>query len=62
MTLVHKRALFSEKTFCPRLGSDLKDSIYNALISAHPGGWLRGTPGHLHNDVYKIPLPKTKIV
>ena len=33
-----------------------------ALICDHPGGWLRWTPDHLHNDSYKSPLPKTKIV
>ena len=24
-------------------------------------GWPRGTSGHLSNDIYKSPLPKTKI-
>ena len=42
----------------------LETKLHNALISGHPGGgrWSRGAPGHLHNDVYKSPLPKTKIV
>ena len=31
------------------------------LSAAIPWGWPRGTPGHLYNDVYKSPLPKTKI-
>ena len=37
-----------------------------ALVSGHPGGggegWPQGDPGNLHNDVYKYPLPKNKIV
>ena len=32
------------------------------LSAAIPGGWPRGTPGNTHNNVYKFPLPKTKIV
>ena len=36
------------------------------LSAAIPGGgWgggTRGAPGHLHNDVYESPQPKTKIV
>ena len=43
---------------------------FKALFSGRPGGrgggggggWRRGISGHLHNDVYKFPLPKTKIV
>ena len=31
------------------------------LSAAISGGWPRGTPEHLHNDVYKSPLPKRKI-
>ena len=31
------------------------------LSAAIPWGWSPGTPGHFHNDVYKSPLPKTKI-
>ena len=31
------------------------------LSAVIPGGWLRGTPGHLHNDVYKSPLPKINV-
>ena len=30
----------------------------NALLNGHPGGLTLGTPGHLHNDIYKYPLPK----
>ena len=40
-------------------------STTNAPIRGHPGGrggWLRGAPGHLHNDVYKSSLTKTKVV
>lgn len=40
-------------------------SITNAPIRGHPGGgggWLRGAPGHLRNDVYKSSLTKTKVV
>ena len=29
-------------------------------LSAAIRGWPRGTPGHLHNDVYKSPYPKTR--
>ena len=32
------------------------------LSAAIPEEWPRGTPSHLHNDVYKFPLAKTKIV
>ena len=32
------------------------------LSAAIPGGWPRGTPGYLPNDVYKSTLPKTKVV
>ena len=38
-------------------------SITNAPIRGHPGGgWLRGAPGHLYDDVYKSSLTKTKVV
>ena len=40
-------------------------SITNAPIRGHPGGgggWHRGAPGHLHNDVYKSSLTKIKVV
>ena len=32
------------------------------LSAAIPGGDPGEPPGHLHNDVYKSPLSKTKIV
>ena len=39
-------------------------SITNAPIRGHPGGggWLRGAPGHLYDDVYKSSPTKTKVV
>ena len=32
------------------------------LSETIPGKWPRGARGHLHNEVYKSPLPKTRIV
>ena len=44
----------------------LETKLHYALISwpvRRGGGWvIPGAPGHLHNDVYKSPVPKTKIV
>ena len=39
-------------------------SITNAPIRGHPGGggWHRGAPGYLHDDVYKTTQTKTKVV
>ena len=31
------------------------------LSAVIPGGWLQGTPEHLHNDIYKSPLPKINV-
>ena len=31
------------------------------LSAVIPGGWLQGTPGHLHNDIYKSPLLKINV-
>ena len=31
------------------------------LSAAIPGGWPRGTPGHLHQDICKFHLPRANI-
>ena len=32
------------------------------LSAAIPGGGPRGTPGHLHQDIYKFHLPRASIL
>ena len=37
-------------------------SLVMHLSAAIPGGWPRGTPGHLHQDIYKFHLPRASIL
>ena len=34
--------------------------MYLSAAIGGGGGWPRGTPGQLHNDVYNSPYPKTR--
>ena len=37
-------------------------SSNDPLSAAIPGGWPQGTPGHLHRDNCKFPLPRANIL
>ena len=39
---------------------DLEEVMH--LSAAIPGGWPRGTPGHLHQDIYKFHLSRASIL